>query len=141
MADEKRPTVLTVLAVLALIGAVFSLIGGVILLIAAFPLMALSVVAGLLSLITAIGLLAGGVVGLLAGIKIFGDKPKGVYFMRLYAYIGLGFAILGQIATVIQLGSAGFTFSGLIRAIIFPAIVLVIIFTQQAVKDYEARVG
>jgi hypothetical protein len=139
MGDGDRPTVLTVLAVLALIGAIFSAIFGIIGLIAAFPLMGMSVAAGLFMLLAALCALASGAVGILAGIKIFGNKPKGVYFLRLYAYIGIGWAVLTQIGTIIS--GAGFSFGGLIRSLIFPAIVLIIIFTQQAVKDYESRVG
>ncbi|MBN1533954.1 MAG: hypothetical protein JXA20_14890 [Spirochaetes bacterium] len=139
MADEKRPTVLTVLAVLALIGAIFSVIFGIIGLIGSFPMMAISVGAGLFLLLAALCALASGAVGILAAVKIFGDKPKGVNFLKLYAYIGIGWAVLTQIGTIIS--GAGFSFGGLIRSLVFPAIVLIIIFTQQSVKDYESRVG
>ncbi len=140
MADVERPTILTVLGVLAIIGGVLSIIGGLFFLIAAFGAFKLSALWGLLSLLVAVLTLAGGVIGLMAGIKIMGNKPKGVNMLKLYTYIGIGSSILWQIIASAAL-SQPFSFGGLIKNLIIPIIILVVLFTQQSVKDYEQKVG
>ncbi len=140
MADVARPTVLTVLGVLAIIGGVLSIIGGIVFLIAAFGAFKLSVLWGLVALIVAVLTAAGGVLGLMAGLKIMGNKPKGVSMLKLYTYIGIASSVLWQIISSAAFNQA-FSFGGFIKNLIFPVIILVILFTQQAVKDYEKQVG
>jgi hypothetical protein len=140
MSDVERPTILTVLGVLAIIGGVLSIIGGIFFLLAAFGAFKISVVWGLLALVVAALTMGAGVVGLLAGIKIMGNKPKGVSMLKLYTYIGIASSILWQIIATAALKQP-FEIGGLVKNLIIPIIILVVLFTQQAVKDYEQKVG
>ncbi len=140
MSDVQRPTLLTILGVLAIIGGVLSIIGGIVFLIAAFGAFTLSVIWGLLALIVAALTLGGGVIGLMAGIKIMGNKPKGVSQLKLYTYIGIGSSILWQIISAGALKQP-FSVGDLFKNLIIPVIILVLLFTQQSVKDYEQKVG
>lgn len=140
MADVERPTLLTVLGVLAIIGGVLSIIGGLFFLIAAFGAFKLSVLWGLIALIVAVLTLAGGVIGLMAGIKIMGNKAKGVSMLKLYTYIGIASSVLWQIIATAALNQP-FAVGGFIKNLIIPIIILVLLFTQQSVKDYEQKVG
>ena len=142
MADVERPTVLTVLAVLVLIGAAWSCIAALIGIPVTIGFFALGgVVAGLFLLLWTVSAIASAIVGIMGGVKIFGNKPKGVNFLRLYAYIGCAAAVLNQIGAVAMAGSSGFSVGGLIGGLIFPGICLALIFTQQPIKDYESQVG
>lgn len=140
MADVQRPTLLTVLGVLAIIGGVLSIIGGIFFLLAAFGAFTVSVIWGLLALIVAIATLGGGVIGLMAGVKIMGNKPKGVNMLKLYTYIGIGSTILWAIIASGALKQP-FSFGGLIKDLIIPVIILVLLFTQKSVQEYEKQVG
>ena len=118
MSDVQRPTVLTVLGVLAIIGGVLSAIVGVLALLGSFILFKVSMGAGLLVLLGAAIAIASGVVGLMAGVKIMGNKPKGVYFLKIYAYIGIAGTILSTIGSVVAVGSQAFSVGGLIKNMI-----------------------
>jgi|GEM_PF-1294808 len=134
MSEVKRPTLLTVLAVLAIIGGVFSCIGAILVLIGIAAIFATGAGSGIAILISGIISCAVGIYGLLAGIKVMGNKPKCLEMMKYFA-IG---SIAANILTTISYKIAGLPISwgGLIVGLAIGGAILAYIMTNKEVQEW-----
>ncbi len=141
MAEVERPVIVTVLAVMAVFaGVVFSAV-------ALFSI--ISVINGLkiyiasesfITFLLIIVYCAAGFMGIFSGVLILKNRPRGIFFLRILSYLIIIYAVLYQIGTITLVGISGFSFWGLLQGLVFPLVVLIVVYTQQGVKEYERQV-
>jgi len=137
MADVQRPTVLTILAVLAIIGGVFSAIGAVLLIIGtiAIVISGAAGLTGILSLVIALISVGIGIVGLIAGIAVMGNKKTGVDLMKKYAMANIAYQVVFVIYTLVVLSGA-VSWSSVVIGLAISGAILYFLMMNEGVKSY-----
>jgi hypothetical protein len=133
MSDIQRPTVGTLLAVLAIITGVFSIIRGGLLIFQGINQL-IEGVSGVFVLIIGILSLAVGVLALVSGIKVMWDKIGGIALMQKYAIALIGYNVIWVIYSIVAGGKIGWL--NLLSELAIGIITIGLIKTNEDIKAY-----
>jgi hypothetical protein len=133
MSDVQRPSVVTLLAVLAIITGVFSIIRGGLLIFQGINQL-MDGVSGVFVLIIGIVSLAVGVIALISGIKVMWNKTGGIALMQKYAVALLGYNVIWVIYSSVAGGKIGWL--NLLSELAIGIITIGLIKTSEDIKAY-----
>jgi hypothetical protein len=138
MPDVQRPSVITLLAVLAIITGVFSNIRGGLTIFSGISQI-VDGVGGVFVLIIGILSLAVGAVALVSGIKVIWNKTGGIVLLQMYAFALIGYNVIWVIYSFATGGKIGWM--NLISELAICIITLALIKTSEEVKAYLEAIG
>ena len=138
MSDVQRPSVITLLAVLAIITGVFSLIRGGLMIFGGISQL-MAGVGGVFVLIIGILSLAVGAMALVSGIKVIWNKTGGIALMQKYAFALIGYNVIWVVYSIATGGKIGWM--NLISELAICIITLALIKTSEEVKAYLESVA
>ena len=138
MSDVQRPSVVTLLAVLAIITGVFSFIRGGLMIFHGISQL-VDGVGGVFILIIGIVSLAVGALALVSGIKVIWNKTGCIALMQKYAFALIGYNVIRVVYSIATGGKIGWM--NLFSELAIGIITLALIKTSEEIKAYLESVG
>ncbi|OHD66644.1 MAG: hypothetical protein A2176_05110 [Spirochaetes bacterium RBG_13_51_14] len=138
MSDIQKPTVLNLLAVLALITGVFSSIRGGLMIFGGISQI-IGDVGGVFEIIIGVASLGVGVIAFISGIKVLWDRAGGIAIIKMYAIGLIGYNVLWVVYTVAAGGKVSWL--SVVSELVIGAATIALIMTNEEVSKYSESLG